>query len=237
MPKPFAWSYSRLTLHEKCPAQYAGKHVYKTPPGRLYVDDPEFFLKGRRVHGGAAAYLTGAPFYADQDKATYTQDAFFEAKKAQMFVPMLDQLKANMPAVEQQWGFKNDYTPTTWFGNDTYWRVILDVGVMWPDATYTVVDWKTGRPSADNEDQMKQFALAVFSKHRQVNWLETRLEYVDEGKELHGEYRRSEASAMRTDFEKRVGVVKNDQIYVPRPGSHCRHCPFAKSKEGPCAFG
>lgn len=235
----FSWSYSRLSLYEKCPAQYAHKHVWKTPMIKV-GDDPEFFVRGRQAHGGIAAYLIGGEegtFYAEQDKKTYDAKDRFVAKKIDKFQNVLDQIRANQPIVEQQWGFKDNYSPTGWFGKDTYWRVILDAGVLWPDNTFTTVDWKTGRPSADNAEQMEQFAVAVFGRYPQVNWLETRLMYVDTGQEQHEEFTRSKAPLLISKYEKRLEPVKNDKEFAPRPGSHCRWCDFAKSKGGPCPFG
>ena len=199
--------------------------------------DPEFFLKGRRVHGGIAAYLTGQPFYADQDKITYTEDARFEAKKIDKFQAVLDQIKAHKPIVEQQWGYDAGYRPTSWFGKDTYWRVIVDAGVLWPDNTFSVIDWKTGKPSADNAEQMEQFAIGVFARYPMVNWLETRLMYVDHGVEQHEEFTRSQMGKLIQKYEKRVEPMRNDQTFPPRPGKHCHFCDFAKAKGGPCRFG
>lgn len=237
----FAWSYSRLAMYEKCPAQYAHKHVWKTPMVRV-GDDPEFFLKGRKVHGGMAAYLLGGEngtFYADQDKKTYHASDRFAAKHADKFQTVLDQLRASKPLVEQQWGYTNQYKPSTWFGNDVYWRVILDVGVLWPDNTFSVVDWKTGKPSADNAEQMEQFAIGVFQRYPMVNWLETRLFYVDHAKnnEQHEEFTRQQLPKLIQKYEKRVEPMKNDETYAPRPGKHCHFCDFAKAKGGPCRFG
>lgn len=230
----FAWSYSRLKMYEECPASYNYRHVLKAP----YDDtNNEAFLKGRRVHGGLAAFLTGVPWFSDQDKKTYTEDMRFEAKSVAKFDAMLAQIKSAQPIVEQQWGFDANYRPSGWFGANVYYRNILDVGVLWPDNTFSVVDWKSGRPYGDNAEQMEQFAVAVFSRYPQVHSLETRLAYVDTGQEQHEEFLRSGAAALKDKWEKRVGVLKNDKTFVPRPGGQCRRCPFAKGKGGPCSFG
>lgn len=235
----FAWSYSRLQLHETCPAQYKGKHIDKLP---CFQEDPgPPLIHGRRVHGGIAAYLTGGPngsYYAEQEKTTYTADMRFEAKAYPKFAHIVDEIAAQMPLVEQQWGYTRDYKPTSWFGKDTYFRSILDAGVLWPSNHFSNADWKTGKPKEDHVEQMETQALAVFQRYPQVHWVETRLFYMDTGQEKHDEFTRKDIAPLIAKYEKRVGVVENDKEFRPRPSDQgCKYCPLAKKRGGPCAFG
>lgn len=232
-----AYSYSRLALYEKCPRQAAGKFLWKTLPGPDYVDDPEFFLKGRRVHGGMAAYLTGAPFYSAQDKKTYTEDARFEATKIARFAKMIDEIRDNVPFVEQQWGYDRQYEPSSWFGPQVYWRSVLDAGVLWPDNAFSAVDWKTGKPSRDSLEQTEQQAMSVFKRFPRVNFIDSRLVYLDYGTEVKEEYTRDQLTGMVDKWEGRVAPMMNDQAFAPRPGPHCSYCPFRKAVGGPCQHG
>ena len=237
MATNFAWSYSRLSSHEKCAHRYGHQYVWKTP----FIDEAgPPLIHGRRVHGGMAAYLLGGEngtFYAEQDKITYKAEMRLEAKKIGHFSALIEDVRANQPVVEQQWGYTELYRPTSWFGKDTYWRVILDAGVLWPDNKFSCIDWKTGRAYEDNADQMRQFAVGVFSRYPQVHWLETRLEYLDTGQEQHEEFRRSDVPSLVADFARRVGPIENDKTFAPRPGSHCRFCPFRKNGgTGHCEF-
>lgn len=235
----FAWSYSRLQQHETCPAAYKSKHIDKDPCWNTDAGAP--LIHGRRVHGGFAAFLTGGEngtYYAEQEKETYHASMRFEAKAYAKFVTVEQELARMMPLVEQQWGYNADYKPTSWFGKDTYFRSILDVGVLWPDNQFSCVDWKTGRAKEDHIEQMETQAISVFQRYPQVHWLETRLMYVDTGQEKHDEFYRKDAPALIAKYEKRVGVVKNDKEFRPRPSAQgCKYCPLAKSKGGSCAFG
>lgn len=239
--KPFAWSYSRVQLHETCGYQYLEKIIRKNP---LFEEDPgPALIHGRRVHGGMAAYLTGGEdgtYYAEQEKVTYHASMRLEAKKYGLFATVVDQIKANMPLIEQQWGYDRNYKPASWFGTKdrpTYFRSILDAGVLWPTNHFSNADWKTGRPKEDHIEQMETQALAVFARYPQVHWVETRLMYLDTGQEQHNEFLRGDLQLLVDKWNKRAGAVENDKSYTPRPGSACRYCPLAKSKEGPCAFG
>lgn len=236
----FAWSYSRVQLHETCAYQYLEKVLRKNPLFDIPEDEtPLPLLNGRKVHGGIAAYLTGGPdgtYYADQEKKTYHANDRFAAKKYDKFAAIIDTIRANQPLVEQQWGYDRNYRPTSWFGKDTYYRSILDAGVLWPDNTFSNADWKTGRPKEDHVEQMETQAIAVFARYPQVHWVETRLFYVDTGQEKHDEFLRKDLAALIAKWDKRAGAVENDTNFTARPGAHCRYCPLAKSKGGPCAF-
>lgn len=239
-PKPFAWSYSRVQQHETCGYQYLEKIIRKNP--LFEVDPAPPLIHGRRVHGGMAAYLTGGEngtYYAEQEKTTYTADMRFEAKKYAHFAHVIEEIRRQMPLVEQQWGYDRDYKPASWFGTKdrpTFFRSILDAGVLWPSNHFSNADWKTGRPKEDHLEQMETQALAVFARYPQVHWVETRLFYMDIGTEQHNEFLRKDFSALVEKWNKRAKAVENDKTYVPRPGSACRYCPLAKSKGGPCAF-
>lgn len=234
----FAWSFSRVDLWETCPAQYKGKNIDKLAVFQTEAGPP--LIHGRRVHGGIAAYLTGGDngvFYAEQEKTTYTADMRFEAKQYPKFARIVDEIKAQMPLVEQQWGYTSEYRPTGWFGADTYYRSILDAGVLWPSNHFSAADWKTGRPKENHGEQLETQAIAVFSRYPQVHWVEGRMFYLDTGQERHEEYLRKDLPSLIAKWDKRAGAVANDKTFAPRPGGHCRYCPLAKSKGGPCQFG
>ena len=234
----FSWSYSRWETYDKCPAQYKGKFIDKNPA--FQTDPGPALIHGRRVHGGMAAYLTGGDngtYYAEQEKVTYTADMRFEAKKYDLFDGVVRELASMQPVVEQNWGYKRDYSPGPWFGKDVYFRNILDVGVLWPTNHYSAVDWKTGRPKEDNALQMETQAVAIFKRYPQVHWVETRLMYVDTGQERHDEFLRKNLASLVATWDKRVGVIENDDKFAPRPGFQCQYCPLAKSKGGTCPYG
>lgn len=226
-----AWSYSRLSLYEQCPRRYKHKNIDKLDDVRN-----EAMERGDRVHKGVAAYLIGQPIV--EKGITYGPELRHEAKAIDRFEPVFNQIKANDPVVEQQWAFTPNWgTSTSWFGKDTWYRNILDAGVLWPDNSFTVIDWKTGKAWGSNQEQMEQFAISVFARYPQVHFVETRLEYLDTGQEQHGEFTRSEAPALKRKWADRAAPLLADKTFAPRPGSYCKKCPFGKSKAGPCPFG
>lgn len=234
----FAWSYSRVQIHETCGYQYWGKFILKHPGFNADPGPP--LIHGRRVHGGMAAKLIGGDngtYYAEQEKTTYTADMRFEAKQYAKFDHIVEEIARNMPLVEQQWGYDRSYKPGAWFGDKVYFRSILDAGVLWADNTFSNADWKTGKPKEEHVEQMETQGMAVFARYPQVHWVETRLFYVDTGQEKHDEFFRKDFPLLKEKWDKRAGAVANDQTFTPRPGYQCKYCPLAKSKDGPCAFG
>lgn len=218
-----AWSYSRLSQWETCPAQFKYKHIDK-----LKEEQSPAMARGDKIHKAAAAWLTAAP------------ESLAPPIELAKFARLFGQLRA-IPAedrfVEQQWGFNAKWRPTGWFGADTWLRVVLDAGVVYPDGTADVIDHKTGKKYGSNQDQMQLFALATFCRFPHVSEVMTRLWYLDSGDEEVAEFKQEDRSTMVADWEKRVAPLFADTVFAPRPNEKCRWCSFAKSKNGPCKFG
>lgn len=154
------------------------------------------------------------------------------------FAQTIADAAANAPMVEEQWAFtKGMGRAGNYFGPDVWYRVSLDVGVWWPDNSFTAVDWKTGKRYGSNDDQMEQYAMSIFARFHQVKELETVLAYVDSGDIERMEFTRAEYLKLKEKWFARVAPLFNDQIYPPRPGKHCNWCHFRRSNGGPCTFG
>lgn len=224
MTKPItAWSYSRLAKWEECPAAFKFRNIDKIPEPQSPA-----MARGDEIHQNMAALLTDQPLPFPNAEPP---------RAFNKFMGMIEQIKANRPVVEQKWAFTDKWRVTDYFARDTWYRAILDAGVLWPDNSFTVIDWKTGKAYGENKEQMEQFAIAVFSRYPQVNTLETRLEYLDTGQEQHEEFSRAQLGALRSKWEGRVAPMFNDKVFTPRPNKGCTRCHFRKSNGGPCAFG
>lgn len=218
-----AWSYSRLAKWEECPAAFKYRNIDKYP-------EPQSppMKRGDEIHQNVAAILTDQPLpFPDADVP----------KKLGNFVNVFGHIKANQPLVEQKWAFDKNWRTVSYFDKATHYRSILDVGVLWPNNKFTVVDWKTGKAYGSNIEQMEQFAMAVMRRYPQVHSVETRLMYLDTGQEQHEEFVRSQLGEISLKWDQRVAPLMADTVFTPRPGEYCRRCHFRKSNGGPCAFG
>lgn len=233
-PKPFfpkldAWSYSRYNDYKRCPFLFAHKHLLK-------MKDPNpgpALVRGREIHKIAETALLDTKWKKCPPELKHFEEEF-------------KHLRQLSPTVEQQWGFNKQWQPAQatardphgWFAPDTWCRVVLDVVVVYDDNTAVVVDHKTGKKYATNEDQMQLFALATFKKFPLVTEVSTRLWYLDQpiDNEVEFEYHKKEEAAIQRDWEKAIKPMFNDRKFPPRPNDKCRWCFLSKAKGGPCKF-
>lgn len=223
MGKVTAWSYSRLAAYEQCPLQMYEKFIAKSIP----TDDSPAMKRGNVIHKGLADFLQGKAEGVPRDALVF---------------PRCEQVISEINAfpdkvVEQQWGYTNNWQPTAWFGADTWFRSILDVGLLYEDNTAESVDWKTGKKYGSNMDQMKSQAIAMFGRYRSLTNVTVRLVYLDSGEEEIDEVKKHEIYSIQQGFEKRVAKMMNDTVFAPRPNDKCKWCPISRSKGGKCAFG
>lgn len=222
-PPLTAWSYSRYADYKRCPFYFAHKHL-------LRMKDPNpgpALERGRAVHKVAELALTptGKGKWKCPPELKHFEDEF-------------KHLRQLNPTVEQQWGFDAKWSPTDWFAQDVWCRVVLDAVVVYDDNTAVVIDHKTGKKYATNEDQMQLFALATFKKFPAVTEVSTRLWYLDQpaDNEVEYEYHKKEEAAIQRDWEKAVVPMFKDRKFPPRPNDKCRFCFLSKAKGGPCKF-
>lgn len=220
-----AWSYSAWSMYELCPLKYKLAKIDKVPePGSPAMK------RGNDIHVGIANFLKTT-------SATLPQEALANP----VITDLIQQIHA-FPSkeVEQQWGYTSTWAPTGWFGKDTWFRSVLDAGVMYDDLTFEITDWKTGKRYGSNDDQMETQAIAVFKRFKPVIHVTTRLAYVDEAGSNPFEFAEFPASHMQrlTDkWEKKVQPMFEATTFPPRPNEKCRFCSFSASKGGQCAFG
>lgn len=206
-------------MYDNCPASFKYKHLDKLP------DPPSpAMARGDAIHKSAAAYISGTTPQL--------------APELERFAPLMSELRA-LPdkVVEQQWGFTAKWRSTGWFGKDTWLRVILDAGVVYPDGTADVVDHKTGKRYGSNDDQMELFGLVTMCRFPSVRHVTTRLWYIDTGDEEVAEFTADDAEKLKAKWEQRVKPMFTDTVFAPRPNDKCRWCAFSRSKNGPCKFG
>lgn len=223
-----AWSYSRLALYEMCPFAFKCKNIDKLPdpPGPAMA-------RGNEIHKEMANYVASV-------SGAVLPSVLAPTAKGRTHLRLVNEVRALPKAdkiVEEQWGFTKGWKGTGWFGKDTWWRVILDVGVIYADNTAEVIDWKTGKKYDTNEDQMSQFAVAIVARFPHVTHVSTRLAYLDTGQEEIAEFSSRDVPKLKAEFEKRVAAMTGDHTFPMRPNDKCKWCNFSKSKGGPCRFG
>lgn len=220
-----AWSYSRYALYTLCPLKFKLQNIdkVKTPQSPA-------MQRGDTIHKGIAAYLKDS-----------SASVPAEALQHKVFETMLLEMKSWPDKnVEQQWGYTFDMKPTGWFSkgtNHTWFRNILDVGLMYEDMTYEAVDWKTGKKYDSNEEQMETQALAIMCQFVPVTHVHTRMAYLDSGQEEQADYPATHKQKLIDKWKKKVAPMFSDTVFAPRPNDKCKFCDYARSKMGLCPFG
>lgn len=216
-----AWSYSRYADYKQCPLRFKLKHIdKKKEPGSAAMQ------RGSGIHTEGELYLKAAK----QPKKVPDSYRHFKDE--------MTQLHGLNPMVEQQWGFTKSWTPTGWFGADTWLRIVCDVVVKYDDNTVDLIDFKTGRKYDTNEDQVELFSCAPFLKWPEVDEVQTRLWYLDQedDNEVLRTYTRVEFEGIRKKWEKNIVPMFKDKRFAPTPNEKCRWCSFSKDKGGPCPY-
>lgn len=217
-----AWSFSRWDAHHQCPLKFKLRYLDKNeePAGAA-------MLNGRKVHNALRDYLS---------KYDSPLEPPPEAGKASELAAQLRQGDWDK-VVEQQWGYTREWQATSWFGNATWFRSVLDVGVIYDDNTAEVVDWKTGKPRGTYGEEMELFAISLMQRAARVTHVSTRLAFTDVKHEVFSEFPRSDLPALIAKWERQVAPMFEDTTYLPRPNEGCKWCHFAKSKTGMCRYG
>lgn len=216
-----AWSYSRYADYVQCPLRFKLKHIQKMKePGSPAMQ------RGSDIHKEGEIYLK-ATKQPKKVPASY-----------QHFSDEMSQLWGLKPMVEQQWGFTREWSPTGWFGRDTWLRIVADVALLYDDNTADLIDFKTGRKYDTNEEQVELFSAGIFMKFDHIEHVTTRLWYLDQpdDNEVIREYTREDFERIRKGWEKKIVPMFKDKRFAPTPNEKCRFCAFAKNRGGPCPF-
>jgi putative RecB family exonuclease len=214
-PMISAWSYSRLSTWEACPAKAKYKYLDKLPEL-----DSIAASRGGAIHKLAEQWLKGE-----------VEDLPVELEKIEDFMGGLVGGLA-----ELQLAFDKDWKTCEWFGPQVYCRVVFDV-IKIDGSVGVVVDYKTGKQRHDEHtDQLRLYALAAFQQWPELEMLEAQILYIDHGNKLAMKFMRSSLPTLKGYWDTRAGKMLADELFSPKPNPGCRWCPFSKSKGGPCIF-
>ena len=177
--------------------------------------------RGRRIHNEIEAFVTGK-----------TEVLPSAAKKTKEIIEFCrDRYAEGKATAEEKWGFTGDWSITGWFDGDIWLRLATDCFVSCDNDAAIVFDWKSGK-SFGNEvklmQQMQLYACATLMKHPEINFVDTKLVFVDDGtiREKHFE-RGTKINALIARFTERGNRMINCVDFRPSPNlGNCRYCPY-----------
>jgi CRISPR/Cas system-associated exonuclease Cas4 (RecB family) len=213
-PRLYAWSYSRLTTWEECPAKAKYKFLEKLPePASPYA------ARGTHLHTLAENYLQG--------KAELPMELHGVKE-------YLDELIG--ASTEHQLAYNEQWNPVAWFDPTVYCRVIFDA-VLDKGPEVTIVDHKSGKKrEEEHTDQLRLYALAGFKQYPVAQKINAQIIYLDHDERLTMEFHKHTESKLQEYWDDRAAKMRADDMFSPKPGKACRYCHFRKTNGGPCIF-
>jgi len=228
-----AWSASRLSDYDKCPAYAKYKHLL--PQYKGWDSGGAAANRGTEIHEAAAAYVAGhtAKLHSDLKnpkvaKLLKTLRKGYADRK--VWVEM-------MLCFDKKWQLLRDkFSPAVWL------RVKCDVLWRKPD-TIAVVDYKTGRLKTGEEydEQLNLYAVGALTAYS-ADRAESSLLFTDHGDVVArpaGTITREELRDAQKAWEKRVKPMFSDKWHAPKPGRACEYCPYSHNsgrEDSPCKF-
>jgi hypothetical protein len=213
MSKPFAWSYSSLTAFENCPWRWKLTKLTKQ------VTEPQTVatLEGNKVH-------------------KMLEKALVERAPLQVGYEWLNPVVARLQTAgglveaERKIALTPQFTETTYFGKDVWFRTAFDVRVTLPKLT-VILDWKTGKRKLD-ADQLRLSAAVEFKVRPSVEAVQTGYAWLQDKKIDRETYTRDQAPEIWQEFMQRVGriehAIKTDN-FPKKPSGLCRKwCPVGR---------
>jgi hypothetical protein len=214
------WSISALAAFETCPKQFYVLRVDKS----IKEPESEQMLWGKRVHKAFEEYFgSGKEFPAGMGGLQEI------AEDVGRVIEMTVGEDASRH-VELKLGLNEALEPVGYFDENIWLRLVGDLVVV-SEKVALVLDWKTGKPS-DNDDQLALAAATTMHHFPDVDtvlagfvWLKA-----PKGRRMSVHtYYRDQLQAIWGRFTGRVAEYQRafrEADFQPRPNGLCRrHCP------------
>jgi hypothetical protein len=215
--KPTRWSYSSLSTYKQCPAKWKFSYI-----DGISWPESAAMTRGSRMHLMAEEFVNGKVDRVHPE--------------VQKIGPQLLMLKSQGAKTEATWLLKKDWTPTD-DPNEAWIKAIVDVHYMTPELVLHVIDYKSGQQYPDHREQLELYGLMGLLVEPAAKRVETAALYMDSGYEgMQSSIIRPMISKMIEPWDQAANEMMADEVYQPRPATHCRWCPYSKAKGGPCEY-
>jgi len=209
-----SWSYSRLSLYERCPFQYEGRYIKK-----VKEEKSEALLNGIAKHDLCEQYLKG-----DRKRIP---------KGVNKIAGSLRRLKSMEAVAEEWWNITEDWVEA----KKKDWLIAKIDAYCFPEPnTIEVTDFKTGKVYPTHKEQHGLYATMAFCIF-DVEIVISRGDYIDTGKSVTYRWTLDQLPALRADWRRRAETMMEDKELEPTPGYYCAWCPRSRLKKGDCKRG
>lgn len=217
-PAP-AWSFSKLMKYEQCPAAILNG-INKLPtPER---DENNAGVRGNRVH--------------DQAEKLVRREIDFFPHELKKFKPEMLELQQKYDdgvlILEEDWAFTIDWEPCEWKATNVWVRLKLDVYERIDAESARLIDYKTGKKFGNEVKHMQQaqlYAVGVFMKFPEINYITTEFWYLDHGLVTRKTYTRDKFLVYFNRFNQRGIRFTTEKEFLPKPSKqNCKWCDYGK---------
>lgn len=198
-----SWSFSTLSMYEKCPYQLVLRQQIKIPPN-------EYMQRGLDIHKQCEDFLN---FTGNLPNINF-------------FASELQELRDLGAIPEAQYGITKTWLPKYSNFDEAYGKCILDAIVIADQIR--IIDFKTGKPTPiKHQDQAQIYAIAANVWHPDIKIINTEFWYVDSGKIAKTQFTPDQILFYRQILDARIHRMINDPILPPKPSKfNCKWCPY-----------
>ena len=208
-PRKFSWSWSKLKNYRSCPKRHYEIDLSK----RVKEDESEALKWGHAFHEAMAKRIArGTPL-----PPTLSRYEKWPAMLAEKNVK-----------VELKLAMDEQFQPTEWFGDTTWFRGVVDVlGLASPSAL--AIDWKTGGKIEPEFEQLGLNAQLIFAHHPDIDTVNTVYQWQQHNAETIKTYTRDDMLPLWNKLLPEVRQMEEAArtlTYPPKPSGLCiKYCP------------
>jgi hypothetical protein len=235
MAKKPSYSFSKLETAEKCPWAY--KKIYIE---RLPRSETEPLVIGKMLHGLTAQYLDRLIGSQLQTDWAYAEGLTPKEAPADVFDVwprffnsfILPSMEA--PGVELKLAFTRNWKPTEYFGDDAFFRMVLDWTYRQGELVI-VQDWKSNRVVPETVEKNLQLRIYGWgvreSRYPDATEVLLRLHFLRYGAEREVLLLPEDLAAVPDELDNQIAQIESWKEFEPTPGSFCgwcgvmAHCP------------
>lgn len=213
-----AYSYTKITTHDKCPAKYKYKYIERVPVPERPASPAA--TRGLTIHQAIEAFLKRE-----------TEEILPELSYYGQFLMSLREFPGLH--IERGFGINDDYEIVP-YTEATVFRGFLDVHVD-AEGDHQIFEWKTGKIYPEHALQRMLYAIAALQLTNHDSVVATSV-YLDLKQNQPTTFYREMLDEYKEVLKRKINDIENDQQFIAKPSYLCRYCDYSRHNGGPCPF-
>jgi RecB family exonuclease len=139
----------------------------------------------------------------------------------------------NTVHLEEDWGYKVDWTPTDWSNPELWLLMKLDSFVCEDATSARVIDYKSGKKFGNeikHSDQGMLYGIGAFERYPDLQYLNIEFWYLDHNDRMVKSMTRKRSEILKPRYYSRLIAMTTCTDFPPNPSTHgCRWCPHKET--------